>query len=225
MPFKPRARRSMRRRRTMRRRRGGQSTRAIAVRALRATDQERKFSDTSFSSVAVNDTLTGASIFHLNGVPANTSNEGRIGKKLAMRSLWIQLALEKAGTSTSQVDFIRLMVILDRQPNGELPVWSQILDLPGTGNSLTELNSPNQLGNSKRFQTLWDHRITLFDNFKEGVFARKFLSMSQTAQYNNSGAGIADINTNSLLLCLIGSVVTGGTVPEMSGVVRLRFVG
>ncbi len=207
------------------RRRRGLSTRAIAVKALRSTDQERKFFDNTFEDVVINDTTTGASIFPVNAVFEGTANTQRIGKKMAMRSLYLQLFIEKAPADVSLNGYVRLMVILDRQPNGGTPAWTNILDLAGTGNPAVELLSANNLNNSKRFVTLYDTRMHFQKDFHEGRLLKKFLPLSQTVQYNAGGGTIANIATNSLLLCLTGHITTGGNVPIFGGTVRLRFVG
>ncbi len=227
MPFKSRARRSRRRRRSrpMRRRHGLGSTRSIAVRALKATDQERKFIDVVFDDVAVNDTTTAASIFPLNGIGEGVSNEERIGRKILMRSVYLQLSVEKSAADVTLTGYVRVMVLLDRQANSALPTFANILDLPGTGNPVVELMSPNNLNTSKRFVTLYETRMPFYKGFVEGRILQKFLPLNFTTQYNNPGGTIAQIISNSLLLCLTGHITSGGNVPIFSGNVRLRYVG
>ncbi len=227
MPFKSRARRSTRRRRSTRpfRRRGGQSTRAIAVRALRATDQEQKFFDNIFSDTLIDDVTTNGSIFLLNGIGAGTTNFSRIGKRLAMRSLYLQLSFNKDILAPSKTDYVRLMVLLDRQTNQALPSVSDVLQLPGSPTPLADMLSPNNLNNARRFVTLYETRMALHKDFMEGRLLRKYIRLNQTVMYDNSGSAIADMKTNSLILIVVGSVATGSAVPEFSGTIRLRFVG
>lgn len=226
MPFKPRARRSMRRRRTFTRRRRGQSTRSIAVRALRATDQERKFLDNVFANNVVDSADgTSISIFELNAVADGVTNSERIGRKMAMRSLYIQLSVNLNGLAVLNTSYVRFIVLLDRQPNGALPTVPNVLLLPASGNLLTEMLSPNNLNNSKRFVTLWDHRVTLQRNFISGRLVQKYLPLSQTVQFNGAGGTIGNIATNSLILMVMGDVAGGGPQSTFSGSIRLRFVG
>lgn len=228
MPFKPRARRSMRRRRSMprRRRRGGQSTRSIAVRALRATDQERKFLDNVFANNVVDSAdATSISLFVLNAVADGVNNFERIGRKMAMRSLYIQLAVELNAAAVLNASYVRMIVVLDRQPNGALPTVPNVLLLPASGNLLTEMLSPNNLNNSKRFVTLWDHRVTFQRNFISGRLVQKYIPLSQSVQFNGTGGTIGNIATNSLILIMIGDVAGGGPQSLFSGTIRLRFVG
>ncbi len=210
------------RRHTNRRR---QSTRAIAVRALRATDQERKFADVLFNIAPIDDASTTGSIFLLNGVGAGTANFQRLGKKLAMRSLYLQLAIEKNPAAATNSDYVRMMVVLDRQANEAAPIVSEILELTTPTNPFLDMWAPNNLANSKRFVTLYDHRMVFHRTFIEGRIVKKYLTLNQTVNYDNSGASIADLTTNSLWLVLIGSIATGGAQPSVTGFSRLRFVG
>ncbi len=225
MPKIMRSRRRSRRPSRPFRRSGGQSTRAIAVRALQATDQEQKFLDNVFANNGIDDTSTTGSIFLLNGVSAGTANFNRIGKRMKMRSLYLQLAFNKDITAPTKTDYVRVIVLLDRQTNQALPFVDDVLILPGSGVPLTEMLSPNKLDNSKRFVTLYETRIALQKDFLEGRLLKKYIRLSQTVIYDNAGGIVADINTNSLVLMVIGSVVTGSSVPTFSGTVRLRFVG
>lgn len=226
MPFKSRARRSTRRRRSFRRRRGMGSTRAIAVRALRATDQERKFMDFTFDDSPINGTLTPPfSIFSLNLISEGTDNNNRIGRKIRARSLHLQLLVNRAIGDGTATTYFRVLIVLDRQPNGGLPTWGNMWDLPGSGNAGVEMMSPNNLNNSKRFKTLYDSRGSLYVDFMEGRMVRKFLRLAHTTQYNGVGATVGNVASNNLLLCITSSITTGGAVPTLEGTIRLRFVG
>ncbi len=207
------------------RRRRGTSTRAIAVRALRATDQERKFADLSFNILDIDDASGTGSIFSLNGVGAGTANFQRIGKKMAMRSLYLQLAFERNPASATNTDYVRVIIVLDRQTNQAAPTVVEILQLDTLVTPFVDMWAPNNLNNSKRFVTLWDHRMAFHRDFISGRIVRKYLPLSQSVQFDNAGGAVADISTNSLWMVCIGSVATGGSVPNVTGYTRLRFVG
>jgi len=228
MPFKSRARRSMRRRRSRpSRRRRGSSTRSIALRALKATDQERKLVDTLFVNIPINDTVTMSTIVPVNLTAEGTDFTDRIGRKILMKSVYLQLNFARPfGVATPQTNFVRMMVILDRQVNGALPTMSQILDLPGSGDPSVEMMSPNNINNSKRFVTLWDHRFSLYNGFIEGRMLKKFIRLDQTVQYSGTTATIGACRTNALYAVFIGNSATGSADNvEIDGLIRFRFVG
>ncbi len=201
------------------------STRAIAVRALASTDQEQKFFDTALNDLQINNTLTGQTFFVLNNIAQGVTNASRIGQKVKMTSLYWQLAFEKLPADTSLNGYIRFMIIYDRQTNSALPNWASVLELTGSGNPVTELMSPNNLDQSKRYRVLHDQRLYFSKDFIEGRIVKKYMKLGLTTQYDGTGGGIGDISTGSLIFAATGHITTGGAVPVVSGVVRLRFVG
>ncbi len=194
------------------------------MRALRSTDQERKLKDTTIDGIMVS--TTDSTFTVLNLVNAGEDNFERIGRKLAMRSLMLNLSMLRNPNNTEKAQFVRIWIILDKQANGTLPTVSQLLDLPGSGFTQIELQSPNNINNSKRFQTLWHKRFTLQKDFKEGIQFKKFLRLNQTVQYNSTAGLIDDIKTNSLLLLGMSDQTTvSGFGAALLGTIRLRFVG
>lgn len=218
-------RRSRRTRFRSRRRGRGQSTRSIAIRALNSTDQEQKFFDSNFNNQPVNDTLTGQSVLPLNNMAQGVTNSTRIGQKIRMTSLYWQLAFEISPAAVNPNGFIRFMIVYDRQTNSALGNWQTLLELPGSGNPVTELMSPNNLDQSKRYRVLHDQRLYFSENFIEGRIAKRYMKLGMTTQYDGVGGNIADISTGALLFMVTGDTTTGGNVPTVSGVVRLRYVG
>ncbi len=222
MPFRTRRRRP---RRSTFRRRGRMSTRAIAVKALRSTDQEQKFADSSFNDVAINDTLTVQTVLHLNNIAQGVTNSTRIGQKIRMTSLYLQLTFEKIPADVSPNGFVRFLIVYDKQTNSALGNFATLLELPGSGNPVVEMLSPNNLDQSKRYRVLLDQRMRFQKDFIEGRIVKKYIKLGLTTQYDGTGASIADISSGSLLFFTTGHITTGGNTPTVSGVIRIRFVG
>jgi len=222
MPFRRRRKRRGRRRR---RRRGGMSTRAVAFKALAATDQEMKFIDTNFTELVILDAIgSPATIDAVNFIAEGTTDQTRIGRRAKMISLYLQFQMDRDGADALLTTYIRLIILWDKQPNGSLPSWQNILKSQGTANTKVEMLAPNNLANSKRFDTLLDKRFVLGSNgFLEGKTWKKYMRLNRTTQYNGAGATIAQIATGSLILAFASSNVAN--FPTVSGTARLRFVG
>ncbi len=221
MPFR---RKTFRRRRRLFRRRG-MSTRTIVLKALRSTDQEQKFIDSAFVNQVVNDTLTVQTVFPLNNIAQGVTNSTRIGQKIRMTSLYIQLTFEKIPADVSPNGFVRFIILYDRQPNSALANWQTLLELPGSGDPVVEMNSPNNLDQSKRYRVLVDQRMRFQKDFLEGRMVKKYMKLGLVTQYDGTGASIADISTGSLLFMATGHITSGGNNPTCSGVIRVRYVG
>jgi hypothetical protein len=121
-----------------------------------------------------------------------------------------------AGTGIDQSH--RLLIVLDRQPNGAAPAINDIL----TGGTTSQYNLSNQL----RFAILMDERYYLNASGEPGagaVFDGK-IGVGAIEQFNSGTAGtVADITTNSLYLLVLGTVVAGATAGTVAGSIRYRF--
>jgi len=204
------------------------STRAVAFKALRSTDQEMKQSDLSFNNLAITGTGSNSTIFALNTIAEGTTRSTRIGRRIRMRSVYLQFLFGNPVANVDPGAFIRVILLWDKQTNGAEPSWTNVLDLPGTGNPSVELMAPNNLNNSKRFDTLLDARISLFSSVnqtRKGVVWKKYKRLNGITQYNGSAAPVTNIASGSLVLLFATSTETAGSIPFVSGTSRIRWVG
>jgi len=169
------------------------------------------------SAVSAAVDTTGVRIL-LNGAEPGPALNQRIGRHIHMN--YIDMRFFLAATATTGIDqFVRYLVVLDKQPNGAALAITDVLD------SVNPFSLPN-LANSERFIIL-DDRSRLVNASAEpgsqwGVSKR--LQIGKDVTYNSGSAGtIADISTNSLYLILLGNVAAGATAATGYGNVRLRF--
>jgi hypothetical protein len=165
--------------------------------------------------VAAVDT-TGA-IQLLNGIEPGTALNQRVGRQITMVKL--QYHLQSIVTAATGIDqFHRLLVVLDKQPNGVALAINSVLD----GGSTSQYN----LSNQHRFVILYDKRFYLNASGEagSGIVLDGTIGLSAVVQYNSGIAGtVADIATNSLYLIALGNVVAGATAGSLAGSVRLRY--
>lgn len=187
--------------------------------------QEWKFTDQTTGALEV---CTTATLTLLNGLAPGNSASQRIGSKVSWMSMeaYIQIF---AHATTGIDNKCRLLVVLDKQPNGAAP--GAITDILQTADFL----SPRNLANRKRFKIMWDKRLyvgnvlnaagtgTAIPNFRLFKIYKKFKYPLQT-DFNAGVAGtVADIATNSLYFCTLGNTATGATTATCSGYFRLRY--
>lgn len=169
----------------------------------------------------------------LNGIQEGSSFYNRIGRKIAMKSLHFTGYIHRGGGfGGEQGDFIRWMLIYDRQANGALPTAADLLtnyDQQGTtlSNALSGLN----LNNADRFVVLRDKRIytaqrqkvTLsaptdtvygagFINYQNDWTINEFVDLKGLEVHYKSSTNpsdIGDIATGALYF-VYGIVTTGG---------------
>lgn len=93
---------------------------------------------------------TTSGVTLLNAVAEGTDEFQRIGKKVSHKQLELSINIQNAGTGLSGWDAGFWGIVLDRQPNGAVPLFSDIFDV-GSG-SLTFANAGIAMRNTTTFQ-------------------------------------------------------------------------
>lgn len=178
----------------------------------------------------------------------NLSQEGpsfynRIGRKIMLKSLKLQLSISPSGTGNNQREFVRAMIVYDRQANGAFPSLSDIIQGYDTAGATYTTATPwisQNLNNTFRFTILRDYRWQLPNNQNNATSAQAvgvctdycnerqavndFIKLKNLETHYKANAGaIGDISTGALLLIWFGdnSSVNAGFIITYSA--RLRF--
>jgi len=167
---------------------------------------------------------TTGSVTLLNGVATGTDFTDRIGRKIIMRSLYIQ-GYVAAIDNTVSPNISRLIVVYDNQSNGAAPA---VLDVLKQASSISQIN----LNNRDRFKILVNKTfpIAVIDNTATQALAgsptihkvKIFKKLRHEALFNGTTAAIGSIATGSIYMITIGNTAanTGGNFNLSS---RVRF--
>jgi len=167
---------------------------------------------------------TTGSVTMLNGVATGTDFTDRIGRSITMKSVLIQGYTETEDTDVAAT-LCRVMIILDKQPNAALPTIANIF------NAATS-SAPLNLTNRDRFRVIMEKMFVCGYYNKTATFSlgdqtsklvKKYIKMNIPVTYNGTGATIAAIQSNSLLLVTLGNQAAGAGY-TFKGSVRVRFV-
>lgn len=200
---------------------GGRSVR-IPVQLLRAGGRmpadsgELKNLDTVNAAQIVAGATTG-SIGLLNGVAQGTTAITRLGRRLTMKSIYVIWEGSMAATSAGSSP-LRLIIVYDKQTNATAPAATDILQSDAIWDA-------NNLGNSRRF-------VTLFDDIVECVgtggpqawFHKLYKKLNHAVEFNVGSAGtVGDIQSGSVyaLMYQNGGIITAA--PSMALKVRIRY--
>jgi len=144
----------------------------------------------------------------LNGVATGTDYTNRIGRKIIMKSILMRFWLLPVGTTESLGDYVRVMLVYDKQSNSAAPTVADIL------NTATYLE-PNNLNNRDRFVILKDKSVTFNPaNWAAGAVTTgdpqtkqlKFYKRCHTETiFSGTGATVGSIQSGSLYLLMISS--------------------
>lgn len=185
---------------------------------------EWKYLDTTLTL----DMNTTATMTLLNGLAPGSAANQRIGMKVDIKS--VELRLRMTTTPVTGVDqYVRAILVLDRQPNGA--VIAAVTDLL----LAQSISAPRSLANRKRFKILWDKSYAMGGNLNAAGtpstlpnmrLAKLYMKMRRPirTEYNAGNAGtVADIATNSLYLVVFGTEAAGNTDVSLAGFARIRY--
>lgn len=193
---------------------------AAAMVARRAPVIERglQLAQGEFKSVDVvngADLNTTGFVTLLNGMTRGDDISQRIGREVTLRSVQLTYQIgSKNGTGTDQ--YVRAMLVYDRQANGSTALISDILSGSNT-------YAPRNLENRHRFSILYDRMIALNASGEPGSrrVLRFYRRLNHPVTFNgNTGGTIADIQTGALYFVAIGSNAAGAT--DGFGVMQTR---
>lgn len=182
---------------------------------LRLRQSEKKCVDTSSANLNCSSAYPQ---LLCNGLVPGTGSNNRVGRKISMRSIslrgWIFFA--QAGT-TPTADFMRLVLVYDRQPNGALPAFADVFqDTNQAGTTNTDSLSNVNINNADRFKIIkefvWASPGAAAAAAYSGINEQRVLELKAfiklnalETHYNAGTAGtVADITTGSLFLMAAG---------------------
>lgn len=187
---------------------------------------------------------TTATFDLLNGIQEGASFYNRIGRRTHMKSIHVTgQVVPSANTTAGTNEYIRIMLIYDRQPNGSFPAIADLLlDYGNDGTTFTTSLSKMNMNNVERFAILRDKRVCLVSN-EQTAITGQYATLGTDSQNDvnwfvplkdlethykstTNPAAIGDVATGALYLVTFGSVAAAGNA---SGYVlnynaRLRFV-
>lgn len=198
---------------------------------------EYKFVDKSYVAASLN--LT-PQIQLLNGCQVGSAFYNRIGRKIMMKSVQLNMDLDLTGTENTDFDYGRIIIVYDRNPNGAFPVIGDILaDYTDQGVNSTNITSFPNPNNKQRFIIVRDMKLTLapFKNdaiaaysispsyiqgFEGTCYAKLNLEVDYRASSNP--AVIGDIANGSLYLVTFGGYAAGTEAYKIRYSSRVKYL-
>lgn len=155
---------------------------------------------------------TTATITNLIPLAQGSSDDDRQGDKVTWRSLFHRMSVTP--NATAGVNFLRVMIIQDKQNNGTAPTAAQIFQT--STNYLSPLN--DDFG--KRFKVLFDRTYTVDTDANGAQVDKIYRKLRIVTEY--AGAGSVVPNTNGIYLVQLSDQATNG--PTTSTYTRLRYI-
>lgn len=204
--------------------------------ANRSAAIERKFVDIPTTTILFS---TTAQFVLLNGVQAGASQVNRIGKRINMKSLLFRGSItHEANAIGGTNDFLRWMIVYDRQTNGAVFTITQLLE--NTDNAGGSSTTPRSAINSEqedRFMILHDSKhqcaasLTgaaeqVIENAgKDFCFSKVVKMKDLITNYDGTAnpATVAQIVNGSLYVVTLGALAAANSSFRLTFETRLRF--
>lgn len=208
----------------------------LATRGYRPNAVELKVNDLGLAAYQVN---TAGSMILLCNPQQGADMNARIGRQITVKSIYVRgyvrsfCSTLNASAVSSPSQLCRMILIYDAQPNGALPIVTDILNAAHPSSHLN-------LNNRDRFKILADKTYCIdpmtlpagglpVNATGVGVQCRlvkKFKRCNLNVTFNGSTGNISDINTGAILMMWIGNAVgsTNHCIAELSTRVRYSDV-
>lgn len=138
----------------------------------------------------------------VNGIAEGVSDFQRVGNEVRGAYLRVKGDIQ-FGDSVNKV---RMLVILDRQPNNAIPTIGDIFTF-----SATPLTSFKSSDNDKRFVFLRDKTYTIGSGGPVGKSIDLYVKTPYKTLYTGSNASIADLRTNAIYIAFM---TDSGAIPN-----------
>lgn len=180
---------------------------------------EFKFLDKDHTGAFFIDSSATNSFFLLNGLQTGDTSNDRDGDSVRYKS--IQIAGTLFADSVSKVGPVRIILFIDKSPNGTAPTVSNLL---ASSASVTNLYSPRNLDYKKRFVILSDQLLNpSYGNDTECLPFKIYKKINMHTVYGLGNTGlIGDISSNALYLVLLSQESTNRPSGELYS--RLRMI-
>jgi len=184
---------------------------------------------------------TTAQFTCLNLLTAGSSAWNRIGRKVSLKSVFLQGYTSPTGSANAiELQFARIMIVYDKQPNGALPALADVLRDQAnlaTDSNVTLITSGLNLNNKDRFEIIADERLALpgpnaavtpgvvsatCDSMHVEIY-RKLGNREVHYKADSSPGVIGDLATGSLFLLTFGDNASGNEAWGLTASIRLRY--
>jgi len=173
--------------------------------------------------------------FPLNAIAVGPTFFERVGRRIEMASLHLKGVITQTGNVTTVMDYCRLAIVYDRQPNGAFPTTTTIFqDYSPTGVTGSSPSSGVNPDERERFLVLSDIKLALppttaaqfsgTDGVTTSFNINRFINLKGLkTHYKDDSSNISGIATGSLLIIGMGQLASGSEGWHFVGTWRLRY--
>lgn len=198
--------------------RGTKSALGVALSALAVANATKRLINVEYKNCRKTyndeDITSVGSIAYLNPIGQGDDSDDRNGNSIRAKSILARLRITfTAGGDATQ--WIRIMLFQDLQNAGTVPTIAELLDT-------TDVSSPRNLENTRRFKTIWDKTITLTAE-KGGRILNIYKKLNSVVRFIDTDDTQASAGNGTYYMLTLSEQVAGN-YPTIDGVIRFRFI-
>jgi len=198
--------------------------------------------DISVATISTN-MANNDEVLPLNLIQAGTGSWNRVGRIVTMKSIRLRLkvSLDFVTSTSARARQLRYLIVYDKQPNGTLPVKSDVIQFKSqNGTETGTWNGYLSYDNMERFVILKDHTITIDippsrivnssgvpqGNTSVEKYEECYLRLNHVTNYKSESTPmtIADISTGALYVMYLSDPAdTDATLSIQTSYARLRY--
>lgn len=190
---------------------------------------EKKNWDTAIYNTPIDSAGIGVTLCE---PPQDTSDSGRIGRKVTVKSIQHRIWFSLGTTQVANAAYypVRIIIYIDKQPNGAFNSLTDLLEFQGNTNASDAMKrclSPLKLANSDRFQVLKDMVYEVDAGHGYGQHVQHYKKVSFNTTWTGTAGGVANIESNALNMIVLSANYSGGTAtnsPIFNHYTRVRYI-
>jgi len=205
---------------------------------IKSVDVTENTGGNSFGAFTVNST---AEFTALNLLTAGSSAWNRVGRKVSLKSVHLRgFAVATVNASVVYNQYVRIMIVYDKQSNGALPAIADVLrdqNNSAADTNLTGITSGINLNNRDRFEIIADCEyvwpgqtntvttgiVTATSDPMHVEIYRKLKGRETHYKADSAPGVIGDIASGCLFLLTFGNVTAGAEAWYLNASIRVRF--
>lgn len=171
-----------------------------------------KGEDTELQLISV---TTTPSVTDIGTVAQGDDKENRKGDHITIDQVYGRFLIYRhASAASGTSDFVRVIVLFDRQANGAVPAYTDVVQ----SNNIMAYRVTSQSG---RFKVLFDKMVHLNAGEASRILEFYRKNLNERVSYTGTSGAITDISKGSLILIQWSNQTT--TVPDVNSNIRFRF--
>lgn len=157
----------------------------------------------------------------LNLVQQGATSYNRIGAKILVKSIDYRCVLSLHGAAPT-VNWARVMLVWDKQPNGAYPAFSDILS--DNVSTAPDFSSGLNMANKDRFTVLRNQVVPFSVTGDNATYVKWFVKTRIETMFKANTGAIGDITTGAIYLVAFSNASSANTFIGMSEIQsRIRF--